>query len=614
MSQSHVPVPTDPDADPELDTNQKNDYELYDRSNLYAKGESIRSELNRTADRNLSLEVGLDTIRDFDSNDGSDDTFENNPSVKSKGHRSCIPKDLDLTALLAKERRSRKILLLLCIFLSITCFALIVDESRRMTANEYESGPVNNFMSTNPEKSNTFENNAAQEFQNEILGGDYPPDGASSGSQGQSTDILYNNVGGVDGVDPPVVLSDEQLSDHQVLGQQQEQVYEEIEDTADRIDPLFENDEALSGIAPENENALGELNEMADINEEMRTRVSAKPLSDENNPLFRNNPEPLFENNQEPLFENNQESSGLAAEITNVVGDLSQWEETADGISNGDTAIYPQAPVDDPLISFSDEVLPINLKFRTRDTFNIREQPNGSDLPFLWYIPKSGSNIMKHILEKCYALVDDITEEDGEDAASSYHPPKITMSNDPNKISDYFRNDNNLEQSVDQQQLGRCFAVFRNPIDRAVSIFYHLQSTTDRWKDATIDAYANSVECENNWMVRELTGKSVGGPLTMDDLAQAKNFIREYCVIGLQEELAESIGRFEGIFGWRSQDAKPDGSSLCIDRTLQNGELDPPNYQKYEQDSYVYSLFRNKNYFDTELYRYATQLFAQRPT
>jgi len=203
--------------------------------------------------------------------------------------------------------------------------------------------------------------------------------------------------------------------------------------------------------------------------------------------------------------------------------------------------------------------------------------------------------------------------EDKEDEDNSYNPPKVAISNDINQVSDFFGNNNSLELDLDQQQLGRCFAVFRDPIDRAVSIFYQLQSTTDRWKDALIDTYANSVECENNWMVRELTGKLGGGELTLDDLTEAKNFIRDYCVIGLEEELAESIGRFESKFGWKSQDAKSDGSSLCINRALQN-EIDPPNYEKYEKDSYVFSLFLNKNYFDMELYRYATQLFAQTST
>ena len=164
-----------------------------------------------------------------------------------------------------------------------------------------------------------------------------------------------------------------------------------------------------------------------------------------------------------------------------------------------------------------------------------------------------------------------------------------------------------------KKQLGRCFTVLRNPVDRAVSIFHYLQSTTEEWRDAPIDAYAKSIECESNWMVRELNGKRNGGVLNPQDLQRAKDFIRDYCVIGLEDQLRESIERFDRAFGWHSTDFDPDnGSSDCVDHILRNAVVDIPSFEPYGEDSYAYNLLLDNNLYDMDLFRYATQLFQER--
>merc|ERR1712176_1161814 len=78
-------------------------------------------------------------------------------------------------------------------------------------------------------------------------------------------------------------------------------------------------------------------------------------------------------------------------------------------------------------------------------------------------------------------------------------------------------------QSPDDHR-GRCFVFMRHPVRRAISLFYFVQYTTGRWEDVTIDEYAQSNEVESNWMVRELSGKLSGGPITKDDFQRAKDF------------------------------------------------------------------------------------------
>ena len=177
---------------------------------------------------------------------------------------------------------------------------------------------------------------------------------------------------------------------------------------------------------------------------------------------------------------------------------------------------------------------------------------------------------------------------------------------DVSKNFDESRNSDFEEQQ--QQQLGRCFTVLRNPTDRAVSIYHHFRSASEEWKDTTIDVYVKSIYCENNWMVRELTGKLDGGTPTLDDLEQAKNFIRDYCVIGLPEELMENVRRFQEVFGWRKQTME------CVDHTMRNGVVDMPGFDKVDEGSYMWNLIKENNEFDFELYHYAVQLFKQRET
>ncbi|KAL7549184.1 hypothetical protein ACHAWF_014830, partial [Thalassiosira exigua] len=203
---------------------------------------------------------------------------------------------------------------------------------------------------------------------------------------------------------------------------------------------------------------------------------------------------------------------------------------------------------------------------------------------------------------------------------------------------------------------GMLFAVFRHPVDRAVSWFHHKQSVRDSVHyDPSLEIYSlvdwiNSPSYVTDYMVRTLVGKidtwvsspdpdrplpfRPPVPLTAQDLDVAKEILRRKCVVGLLEEKGESVRRFERFFGWEAG-ARRDAVFLleggdagaaeaaqaerwktvrdeeCRDRLL-NWEWSSKNRHPVpEEGSVAYSLLEGKNRYDLELYWYARQLFEE---
>lgn len=97
------------------------------------------------------------------------------------------------------------------------------------------------------------------------------------------------------------------------------------------------------------------------------------------------------------------------------------------------------------------------------------------------------------------------------------------------------------------------FALFRHPVQRVTGIFYYLQSATweptynPEYAQWTLFDYANSPYCESNWMVRSLVRKMTG-PLNPEDVLIAQEILRRKCLVGLMEDMEESIRRFHSLY------------------------------------------------------------------
>ncbi|KAL7488776.1 hypothetical protein ACHAW6_014363 [Cyclotella cf. meneghiniana] len=174
---------------------------------------------------------------------------------------------------------------------------------------------------------------------------------------------------------------------------------------------------------------------------------------------------------------------------------------------------------------------------------------------------------------------------------------------------------------------GRMFALFRHPVDRALSMYYYLARAS--WDPMynpslakmTIEQYAESKYIENNWLTRFLV-KKTRGKLTHSDLLLAKKILKFKCLVGLYDEMEASLARFQRYFGWNSDSPEKTGEIvLCRRAIITHGDkvLDHPISIKDEWDAKAEGVIRigslpwnaivRQNKFDMELYEYAKRLF-----
>jgi hypothetical protein len=143
---------------------------------------------------------------------------------------------------------------------------------------------------------------------------------------------------------------------------------------------------------------------------------------------------------------------------------------------------------------------------------------------------------------------------------------------------------------------GRLFAVFRHPVDRAVSMFYYIQVADwgkfrrllfvlfsldliigflDRTivyaelQSWTLEQYATSSVIENNWITRQLANQP-SGDLDDSHLKIAMEVIRRKFMVGIMKKIKESMTRFEKFFRWKYH-VNPTNQEACRERLTGGG-------------------------------------------
>ena len=169
---------------------------------------------------------------------------------------------------------------------------------------------------------------------------------------------------------------------------------------------------------------------------------------------------------------------------------------------------------------------------------------------------------------------------------------------------------------------GRCFALLRDPIERALSMFHYLQVATweptynPKLKNMTLVEYNEKGLSERDWMVRFLSGKTSGPPPLDSDLIKAKEVLRRKCVVGIMDKMEESIIRFNKYFGWEGQ-AKTDHAKKCAKTFIGTGGGANRNKAKEKGSieervgTKAFKLMLKRNPLDTQLYEYALHLFEK---
>jgi len=277
-----------------------------------------------------------------------------------------------------------------------------------------------------------------------------------------------------------------------------------------------------------------------------------------------------------------------------------------------------------------------NIKFSSTLEYNAADvltprAPDRIETPFFWFVPRSGGNVIRTIISKCLRLAEaseygagseagflriemeedrkfvnvDMTSSNGITHAkdldlASAGVTDVIISGDIHGVLDIFNNRNRA----------RIFAVFRHPLDRAISKYYADLGFDTDLAGMTLPQYVRSGghRVENNYLTRYLSGR-YGGKLTVHHLNVAREFLRRKFVVGLASDLPATANLFSHVFGWNHTVASLglENVDICyndIFNALSNKS--PPSV---EEGSEGWRLLVAQNWFDLKIYEYAEHLF-----
>ena len=285
----------------------------------------------------------------------------------------------------------------------------------------------------------------------------------------------------------------------------------------------------------------------------------------------------------------------------------------------------------------------------------VTEPIREDDVPLFWHISRSSGSTMKHILGQCLGLVISsdygsrfgLDHEDALRVVTADHGGKyVNVDTSTTGGIDRARSMGLVESSMadvivtqylyqaatlfNPTQRGRIFAIFRDPIERAQSMFYYLQYAA--WEPTYDPAlsqmslldYARSERVEHNWMTRILSD-TLEGPLNENHLELAKAVVRQKTLVGLLSRKGETVERFKEAFGWHDkypefekvvteEDRKLEMTRAeeCADKLL---HMDWPNKHGHatidDAQSPEYAQLYEVNRYDIELYKYAERVFDE---
>lgn len=319
-------------------------------------------------------------------------------------------------------------------------------------------------------------------------------------------------------------------------------------------------------------------------------------------------------------------SSGTNSDSSAEEFDLEHRETLLNDISGQSRNIE-----DTPNVLFDQN---IQVPWQLSGLANVFEEPYDPEKNklYLWTIPRCGSTSIRRIASHCLGLTMASEAGKGDAIGDSLQVVEgngmkyinVDMSN-PDGIargkelgvggwdkvdmvsSSYLYDGAGV---FDPDHKGYMIAMFRHPIERAVSLFYNLKSNKAYAEQmvtlSTVEQYSRSSLVENNWMTRFLSN-SLSGELTPEHEAIAKEVLRTKCIIGLLQEKAESMRRLEMLF-----DVKAEKSQRRYDCQEKLWYWDWPGKNRHEpvlEGSEAWNRLYEQNSFDIRLYEYARELF-----
>mmetsp|Transcript_3861 Transcript_3861/g.6592 ORF Transcript_3861/g.6592 Transcript_3861/m.6592 type:complete len:262 (-) Transcript_3861:158-943(-) len=190
---------------------------------------------------------------------------------------------------------------------------------------------------------------------------------------------------------------------------------------------------------------------------------------------------------------------------------------------------------------------------------------------------------------------------------------RLVQRNIPNLVVDTSRIYEALSVFTGRHR-GRLFMVLRDPVERAISKYHYIKIAT--WErnyrpevqNMTMTEFAQSRYCYGNWVTRRLVHKMrPDEELTRQDLAIAKEILRQKALILLTTDLAQGAHRLVRYFGWPMIGHM---EQACVNKFAVEEPVNVnPHPPLPPPESEDYQAIRARNLLDVELYEYALRLY-----
>jgi len=301
------------------------------------------------------------------------------------------------------------------------------------------------------------------------------------------------------------------------------------------------------------------------------------------------------------------------------------------GLGNEDEYTYELPPATEKVYDTEHEFLS-PLKYFA----DVNDPNRPSDTAYFFHVPRAGGSTIKSIIGKCLKLVQssEVGVRDGHDQDATLQVVDVQESKYMNVdtttipgiqravdlglstsgltnviVSSYFHESAAL---FDLQHQGRAFILFRDPIERATSMYWHrIKEVGDLDDTTSIEDYAQGNGIENNWMTRFLANRMTG-ELTKDDLEQAKEILKSKFLIGFIDDLEESVARMMKYNSWKYSidETEQMKEEDCIKDMITSGSnSNAYEYEIPKRGSQAHALISWQTQFDMKLYTYAKEIF-----
>lgn len=156
---------------------------------------------------------------------------------------------------------------------------------------------------------------------------------------------------------------------------------------------------------------------------------------------------------------------------------------------------------------------------------------------------------------------------------------------------------------------GRLLIVFRDPIDRALNRYEATRILTGNDALTLTDYATNPIYSENNPLTRDLLGLGPKDALENEQIKAAQEVINQHVLVGLFDQIENSILRYEEFFRWYMGGANA-AISLCHEQVWESFQMGYRIGSNYATaDPAGYNMVAASHTVDKLLYNYAKALF-----